>query len=63
MGYGGAITLIVLGLIFMTGIIEYDIPWVDERGLGFILLLGGIALIALMNSVWRRRGVGTTFDH
>ena len=60
MGYGGAITLIVLGLIFLTGVIEFDIPGLDEQGLGLILLLGGIAIIVLMNTVWRNRGVGTT---
>ena len=61
MGYGGAITLIVLGLIFLTGVIQFDVPGVDERGLGAILLLGGIAIIVLMNTVWRGRGAGTTY--
>ena len=62
MGYGGAITLIVLGLIFLTGVIQVDIPGVDEQGLGIILLLGGIAIIVLINTVWRGRGVaGTTY--
>ena len=62
MGYGGAVTLIVLGLIFLTGVIQFDIPGLDERGLGAILLIAGIALIVLMNTVWRNRGVaGTTY--
>lgn len=60
MGYGGAITLIVLGLIFLTGVIEVDIPGLDEQGLGLILVLGGIAIIVLMNTVWRDRGVART---
>jgi hypothetical protein len=60
MGYGGAITLIVLGLIFLTGVIQFDIPGLDERGLGAILLLGGIAIIVLMNTVWRGR-TGATY--
>src|SRR5689334_15915803 len=58
MGYGGAITLIVLGLIFLTGVIQFDIPGLNEQALGAILLIAGIALIVLMNTVWRNRGVG-----
>lgn len=62
MGYGGAITLIVLGLIFLTGVIQADIPGLDEQGLGLILLLGGIAIIVLMNTLWRdRRVAGSTY--
>jgi len=60
MGYGGAITLIVLGLIFLTGVIEFDLPGINEQGLGLILLIGGIATIVLINTVWRNRGVATT---
>ncbi|MFL6090264.1 MAG: DUF6458 family protein [Aeromicrobium sp.] len=60
MGYGGAITLIVLGLILLTGVIQFDIPGLNEQGLGVILLIAGIAVIVLMNTVWRRTGVGTT---
>ncbi|HJR89062.1 MAG TPA: DUF6458 family protein [Aeromicrobium sp.] len=60
MGYGGAITLIVLGLIFLTGVIQFDIPGIGEQGLGMILLLAGIAVIVLMNTVWRTRGVAST---
>lgn len=60
MGYGGAITLIVLGLIFLTGVIEFDLPGINEQGLGLILLIGGIATIVLINTVWRNRAVGTT---
>jgi hypothetical protein len=60
MGYGGAITLIVLGLIFLTGVIEFDLPGINEQGLGLILLIGGIATIVLINTVWRNRAAGTT---
>jgi len=62
MGYGGAVTLIVLGLIFLTHVIQFDIPGVNEQALGAILLIAGIALVVLMNTVWRSRGVaGTTY--
>lgn len=57
MGIGGGITLIVLGLIFLTGVIQFDIPGLGEQGLGLILVLGGIAAIALTQTIWRDRGV------
>lgn len=61
MGIGGGIALIVLGLIFLTGVIQVDIPGLNEQALGVILLLGGIAAIVLAQTIWRDRGVrGTT---
>ena len=57
MGIGGGITLIVLGLIFLTDVIEVDIPAVNEGALGLILILGGIAAIVLAQTIWRDRGV------
>jgi hypothetical protein len=59
MGIGGGITLIVLGLIFLSGVIEADIPGINESALGLILVLGGIAAIVLAQTIWRdRRAVG-----
>jgi hypothetical protein len=60
MGIGGGITLIVLGLIFLTGVIQFDIPGLNEQALGLILVLGGIAAIVLAQTVWRGRRVGGT---
>lgn len=60
MGIGGGITLIVLGLIFLTGVIEFDIPGLNEQALGVILVLGGIAAIVLAQTIWRDRGVAGT---
>ena len=57
MGIGGGITLIVLGLIFLTDVIQVDIPAVNESALGLILILGGIAAIVLAQTIWRDRGV------
>ncbi len=59
MGIGGGITLIVLGLIFLTGVIQVDIPGLNEQALGLILVLGGIAAIVLAQTIWRDRGVAT----
>lgn len=47
MGLGLGIFLIVLGLIFVTGVIEYDINFVEDTTLGWILLLAGILAIVL----------------
>ena len=47
MGLGLGITLIVLGLIFVTGVIEYDISFLEDRTLGWILLAAGVLTIAL----------------
>jgi hypothetical protein len=60
MGIGGGITLIVLGLIFLTGVIQFDIPGLNEQALGVILVLGGIAAIVLTQTIWRDRRVGGT---
>ena len=57
MGIGGGITLIVLGLIFLTGVIQVDIPGLNEQALGVILVLGGIAAIVLAQTIWRDRRV------
>ena len=53
MGVGGGITLIVLGLILMLGVIQADIPYLNEYMLGVILILGGIAVVALSLTLWR----------
>jgi hypothetical protein len=56
MSIGAGITMIVLGLIFMTGVIEVDIPGINESALGAILLIGGIVAIVLTYTVWGNRG-------
>jgi hypothetical protein len=63
MGSGGGIALIVVGLIFLLNVIQIDIPWINEYGLGVILTLAGIAVTLLnltlwrTSSPWRRRAV------
>ena len=60
MGIGAGITLIVLGLILVLGVVQVDIPWVNEYALGVILTLGGIVSIVLVLTLWRdRRPWGT----
>jgi hypothetical protein len=55
MGLGLGIFLIVLGLIFVTGVIEYDINFIEDNTLGWILLLAGILSIALALYMNRQR--------
>ena len=59
MTIGAGITLIVIGLILLLGVIEVDIPYVDEYALGVLLTLAGIAGIVLSLTVWRGRSVTT----
>jgi len=55
MTIGAGITLIVLGLILLLGVIQVDIPFVDDYALGVLLTLAGIAGIVLSLTVWRGR--------
>jgi uncharacterized membrane protein HdeD (DUF308 family) len=47
MGLGLGIFLIVLGLIFVSGVLNFDIAFLDEHSLGWILLLAGVLSIVL----------------
>lgn len=47
MGLGVGIFLVVLGLIFLLGVINVDLPGIEDTTLGWILLLAGIAAIVL----------------
>jgi uncharacterized membrane protein HdeD (DUF308 family) len=47
MGLGLGILLLVVGLILVTGVIEYDINFIEDTTLGWILLLAGILAIVL----------------
>lgn len=47
MGLGLGIFLLVIGLILVTGVIEYDINFIEDTTLGWILLLAGLLSIVL----------------
>lgn len=47
MGLGLGIFLIVLGLILVSGVIEYDITFIEDNTLGWILLAAGVLSIVL----------------
>jgi hypothetical protein len=58
MGIGVGIFLAVLGLILVTGVVQADIPFVNDYALGVILIIGGIAAIILALTVWRTSAYG-----
>ena len=58
MTIGAGITLIVLGLILLLGVVQVDIPYIDEYALGILLTLAGIAGI-ILSLMWSRRSVTT----
>ena len=47
MGIGLGIVLVVIGLILVLGVINFDISFVDDSALGWILLVVGILAIIL----------------
>jgi uncharacterized membrane protein HdeD (DUF308 family) len=47
MGLGLGIFLLIVGLILVTGVIEYDINFIEDTTLGWILLLAGVLAIVL----------------
>lgn len=61
MGIGTGIVLIVLGLILLYAL-EVDIPGVGDDALGWILVLGGLAVVAISLAMMasRRRATSVT---
>lgn len=47
MGIGLGIVLLVIGLILVMGVVQIDIGFIDDTGLGWILLLVGALAIVL----------------
>ena len=47
MGIGLGIVLLVIGLILVLGVVQFDISLIDDRALGWILLIVGILAIVL----------------
>ncbi len=55
MGIGLGVVLLVLGLVLVSGVVNVDIGFIDDRGLGWILLLIGILAIVLALVMNRQR--------
>jgi cell division protein FtsW (lipid II flippase) len=47
MGIGLGIVFVVIGLILVLGVVQFDISFVDDVALGWILLVVGILAIIL----------------
>jgi cell division protein FtsW (lipid II flippase) len=47
MGIGTGIVFVVIGLILVLGVVQFDISFVDDAALGWILLIVGILAIIL----------------
>ena len=47
MGIGLGVVLVVIGLILVTGVVNFDISFIDDQGLGWILLVVGALAIVL----------------
>jgi uncharacterized membrane protein HdeD (DUF308 family) len=47
MGIGLGIVLVVIGLILVLGVVDFDINFIDDQALGWILLIVGILAIVL----------------
>ena len=47
MGIGLGIVLLVIGLILVLGVFQFDIGMVDDQALGWILLIVGMLAIVL----------------
>lgn len=46
MGIGLGIVLVLLGLILVTGVVNYDMNFIEDQSLGWILLIvGAVALV------------------
>jgi hypothetical protein len=55
-GIGAGIVLVVAGLILVTGVVNVDLKFIDDGGLGWILLLVGILAVVLALVMNQQRG-------
>ncbi|HSV41103.1 MAG TPA: DUF6458 family protein [Nocardioidaceae bacterium] len=60
MGIGLGIILVLAGLILVTGVVQYDINFVEDTTLGWILLLVGALALVLSLVINQQRGRSTT---
>jgi uncharacterized membrane protein HdeD (DUF308 family) len=47
MGIGLGIVLLVIGLILVSGVVNFDMSYIDDNGLGWILVIVGALAIVL----------------
>jgi hypothetical protein len=56
MGIGLGIVLLVLGLILVSGVVNIDMNYIDDNGLGWILVVVGALAIVLALILNAQRG-------
>lgn len=54
MGIGFGIAMVLIGLILVLGVVEVDIPYVEDYQLGWLLVILGIVGIVLTLVAWNR---------
>jgi uncharacterized membrane protein HdeD (DUF308 family) len=47
MGIGLGIVLLVVGLVLVSGVVNFDLSYIDDNGLGWILVIVGALAIVL----------------
>jgi len=60
MGIGLGIVLVLAGLILVTGVVNYDINFVEDQTLGWILLVVGALALVLSLVINQQRNRSTT---
>lgn len=56
MGIGLGVVLLVLGLILVLDVVQFDIGFIDDAALGWILLIVGVLAIVLALVMNKQRG-------
>ena len=60
MGVGLGVVLLLAGLVLVTNVVSFDISYVDDNGLGWILLLVGVIAVVLALVVNNQRNHTST---
>jgi uncharacterized membrane protein HdeD (DUF308 family) len=61
MGIGLGIVLLVIGLILVSGVVNFDLSYVNDNGLGWILVIvGALAIVLALVINAQRSNVRTT---
>jgi Domain of unknown function (DUF6458) len=60
MGIGLGIVLLLAGLILVTDVVNFDIDYIDDNGLGWILVIVGALAIVLALIINQQHSRGAT---
>jgi hypothetical protein len=58
MGLGLGLLLVVVGLVLLTGVVHYDLGFVEDTTLGALLLGAGVLMLLLGLVMQRQRTAG-----